>query len=97
MKEKVLKYLKKNYTTEDILMNIDEKILDYLEDDWNEEYENEYDWYVDYGRGEAESDVRMELEKELFGEFDTNYEDYLKETGEEIWKTIYILFPELDV
>lgn len=43
----------------DIVSNVDDAILDYVDDDWKDdgEYENEYDWYCDYGRGEAEDDV----------------------------------------
>ena len=36
----------------------DEEILEWVDDDWEEEYESEYDHYMDFGHGEAEDVIR---------------------------------------
>tara|TARA_Y100000310_G_scaffold333832_1_gene412203 strand:+ start:3100 stop:3393 length:294 start_codon:yes stop_codon:yes gene_type:complete len=35
----------------------DDEVLNWVDSDWEEESESEYDWYSDYGRGEAENAV----------------------------------------
>jgi len=58
------KEIMKKYNCRKILSMIDEQIYDYIDDDWEEEgYGSEHEWYIDYGRGEAESDIAHELIK----------------------------------
>ncbi len=55
--------IEKAYSEEDITTNLDEEILNWIDHDSMQEdgYENEYEWYSDYGRGEAETVVIKEL------------------------------------
>lgn len=45
------------YNDHEVSLLIDDAIEDYVDDDQAEDYESNYEWYVDYGRGEAEFDV----------------------------------------
>ena len=36
---------------------VQEVLLDYVDDDWEGEYESEYEWYIDHNNKEAEEDV----------------------------------------
>lgn len=56
-----------NTNEDDIRGMIDDAMMDYIDDNWSEDgdYESEYDWYQDYGRGEAESDVVNQLVNDL--------------------------------
>ena len=49
-----------------ILSDVDDAILDYVDEDWKEygEYESEYDWYSDFGRNEAEDQVINDIIRE---------------------------------
>lgn len=99
LKNKVVKYITDNYTEDYVNQQIDESMYEYIDSDWDndDEYESEYDWYLDYGRGEAESDVRMEIERDVLKKFQLDYEKYLEITGQELWDTIYEIFPQLNV
>lgn len=46
---------------EDVESRFDEQIYDYLPDDWEEEFGDEWEAYNETGRGEAESDIIAEL------------------------------------
>jgi len=84
-------WLKENYTDLSVAEMIDDEIFsgnwidyDQMED---EGYESEYDYYVDYGHGEAESAVieriindlksNFELDFDTIGD-DTNIYDFLR-------------------
>ena len=71
--EKILE----KYSVLNILHSVDEQMLDYVDDDWEEDgFDSEYEWYCEYGRGEAEDDVINELvreyEKDYSIEFDVD-------------------------
>lgn len=52
----------KKYNCRKILGMIDDQVYDYVDDDWEDEgYGSEHEWYVDYGRGEAESDIAHQI------------------------------------
>lgn len=90
MKNKAIDIIKREYPTEEpVLEAIDEAIPDFLDENWEDEYEDENEAYQETGRGEAEAQVRVNLEETILGELKTTYEGYLKETGEELWDTIY--------
>lgn len=65
--------IKEQFSDEEVISNYDEEILDWVEDDWEEDYDSEYDWYVDHNNGEAQdvviSDIiswyKKEFNKEL--------------------------------
>ena len=89
MKQQVIEWLDR-FDESQIAAKVDEAMLDFIDDDWNEdgEYESKYDWYVDHGNKEAESQVRTEIEQEILAKFGTTYEKYELETGECLWDTI---------
>lgn len=91
MKNKVITYLKKNYSKGKICKMIEDEINDgdYIE----EENENltrkeKIQKYFKEDRNEVEKLIREKLEKELMERFGFNYENYLLETGEELWETL---------
>jgi len=86
----VVAYLKKEYPEERIDELIKDEIVggDWLDDDWEEEYETEHDWYENYGSGEAEAAVKTQIEEDILKHFSKTKEDYLLEIGEEIFETI---------
>jgi hypoxanthine phosphoribosyltransferase len=55
--EELLNYLKENFTQEKVAEMLDEEILNWVAPDWEEDYESEYDWYVDHNNKEAEDEV----------------------------------------
>ena len=96
-KEQIVAYLKANYTEEKLQVEISEAIPDYLYDGWEEEFDGDQDMaYSETGRGGAESAIRMDMEKDIMKKFGLNYEQYEAIAGEEIWTTIYGIFPCLD-
>ena len=64
--ENVAKEILKKNKPEELLSRLDDQILEYVDDNWEEdgEYESEYDWYIDYGKGEAEDDVITDVIRE---------------------------------
>jgi hypothetical protein len=105
LKERVIDFILSNNTDGSINDAVNEAIPDFLDDDWQSDgYVDEYDWYADYGHGEAEDQVRMEVEQEVFNEFQFLkvgedqadwHNNYQKITGEFLWQTINDLFPQL--
>jgi len=57
--QNMIKWIIDKYPEEEVLSLIDAQILEYVDYDSmeSEGYDNEYEWYTDYGRGEAESDI----------------------------------------
>jgi len=57
------KEIMKKYNCRKLTGMIDERIYDYVDPDWEDDgdYEGEHDWYIDFGRGEAESDIIEEV------------------------------------
>lgn len=96
LKPSVIKFIEDKFNEDYVNQQIEENMYNYLDDGWEDEYDSEYDWYRDYGRGEAEADIRMEIEKEVLDEFHLTYEKYEEITGEDLWDTIYEIFPQLD-
>ena len=98
MKKQVLEYLEVNYPEDKVVQMLDEEIAsgDWLDEDWNEEHETEYDWYQDFGRGEAEDAIRTIIIDDLIAKFNFTYQSYEKENGEEIYKTINNVYEILD-
>ena len=60
-KEQVIAYIKENFKEESVCNDLDNEILQWLDEDWNDEFESEYDWYGEYGKGEAEDVVRKDI------------------------------------
>jgi len=60
-KQDIIKYLQENYTEVKVAEMLDEEIINWVEDGWEDEYESEFDAYVESSRGEAESAIRQAL------------------------------------
>lgn len=108
-KQDVINYIKDNYNESDIIDNVDEIKSDFLDEDWEDNFEDEEEAYQETGRGEAEAQVRIEIENDIFKHFgygtkeectvnghDTRYDMYREMVGEEIWDTIYRVYPDLN-
>jgi hypothetical protein len=83
--EQIYRFLEKKYTESDIRQRVDEEILEWVDEDWEEdECESEYDWYLEYRNGEAEDEVRSEIVKEL----ERRFPDYIPRNEKEEFDTI---------
>ena len=98
MKEKVIKYLKSQYSEDRITEMIDEEIVsgNWLDDDWDQEYEDEYEWYQDHGNNEAEDAVRDQIEEEILKHFNLTREQYVELTDEQLYETIQSIYSKLE-
>lgn len=110
-KEEVVEYINGNYNEDDVHSSVSEAITDYLDEDWEDEFEDEQSAYDEQGRGEAEDQVKREMYEDIFTHFysedgynkDRSVEDnqvyfdrYRQQTGEEVWETIHGVFDFLD-
>lgn len=69
MREEIVIFLETKYPEETVVILLDEEILNWVDSDWEEEYESEYDWYIDHNNGEAE-EVTLSL---LCREVESNF------------------------
>lgn len=88
MKEKLLFWLQTNFSEVRLQKMIQEEIPNWLEDDWENEHEDEYESYQEYNNREAESAVRMTIEGQARYHFGFTDELYKKESKEELFDTI---------
>ena len=63
MIEKIIADIKNDFSEMDVCKILDEEILNWVEDNWQEEHEDEYEWYASYGHGEAEAAIIEQLIK----------------------------------
>ncbi len=49
--------IKENYSEDKVTEMYDEEILEWVDDDWQDDYESEYDWYIDHNNGEAQDSI----------------------------------------
>lgn len=50
----VMSKIREKFPEDTIIDLYDNEILEWVDEDWSDEYDSEYDWYVDHGRGEAQ-------------------------------------------
>lgn len=63
----------KDYFDEDkVVQMFDEEVLEWVDSDWQDDYESEYDWYVDHNNGEAQDSVITQIINWYKKEFDKN-------------------------
>ena len=62
--EELLSYLKQNFDEQKVTEMLDEEIINWVDADWEEDYESEYDWYVDHNNNEAEDEIVNQIMKE---------------------------------
>ena len=87
--EDLILYLGENFTQEEVTEMLDEEIINWVDEDWQEDYESEYDWYVDHNNKEAEDVVieviRKQVKKDLPDLDDTiDVYDVIKELYEDL-------------
>lgn len=62
MIEGILDTVRAEYSSERVAEMLDEEILNWVDSEWEAEgYDSEYDWYSDYGNGEAEDVIILEI------------------------------------
>ena len=49
--------IKEKYSEEEVVEMFDNEILEWVDPDWKDEYDSEYDWYQDHNNGEAQDVV----------------------------------------
>ena len=57
----IVDFLKNKITEEVIASRFDLEVLEWVEDDWADEFDSEADWYAANGNGEAETEIRAYL------------------------------------
>jgi hypothetical protein len=65
--------IKEKYSEDEVAEMFDNEILEWVDPNWEDEYESEYDWYMDHNNGEAQDVIieqiinwyRSEYKKEL--------------------------------
>jgi len=60
---KVFSWINANYNEMKVARMLDDEIQNWLDDDWEEdgEFEDEFEWYNEYGGGEAEDAIVEEI------------------------------------
>jgi len=88
--EELLNYLDQNFDEQKVAEMLDEEIMNWVDADWEEDYESEYDWYVDHNNNEAEDEIVNQIMKEA--------KNYLPNLPSEIdvFDVIKEVFPILD-
>ena len=61
--------IKEQFSDEEVISNYDEEILNWVEEDWADDYDSEYDWYIDHNNGEAQDVVVSDIINWYKGEF----------------------------
>lgn len=65
-----------NYDEARVIDMLDQEILEWVDQGQMEDegYESEYDWYIDYGMGEAESAVADDIVRDLRDSIDIGFD-----------------------
>jgi hypothetical protein len=53
--------VKEEYSDDEVAARYDNEIMEWVEPDWEDDYECEYDWYIDHNNGEAQDVVIGEM------------------------------------
>ena len=64
--------IKDKFTEEQVIDMFDNEVLEWVDDDWADEYDSEYDWYIDHNRGEAQDVIIDQLVDWYDKEFGNN-------------------------
>ena len=80
--EEAKAWILENYDEDKVIDMKDEQMHEYIDVDQmeSEGYESEYDYYVDYGRGEAESDVMRDIIRHLKSKKNLTFVEYDEDT-----------------
>jgi len=63
--EELLNYLRQNFDEQKVAEMLDEEIMNWVDADWKEDYESEYDWYIDHNNNEAEDEIVNQIKNEV--------------------------------
>lgn len=86
----VLTKIKEEFSEDKVSKMLDEEILEWVDSDWQDDFDSEYEWYVEYNNKEAE-DVIID---QIISWYEKNYEKLNTEnriTIEEEMSKIYSL------
>lgn len=64
--------IKENFDETKSCEMFDEEVLDWVDSDWEDEYDSEYDWYIDHNNGEAQDSVITQIINWYQKEFNKN-------------------------
>jgi hypothetical protein len=53
--------VKEEFSDDEVANRYDNEIMEWVEPDWEDDYECEYDWYIDHNNGEAQDVVIGEM------------------------------------
>ena len=53
--------IKEEYSDDEVASRYDLEIMEWVDPDWEEDYDSEYDWYIDHNNGEAQDVVIGEM------------------------------------
>ena len=53
--------IKDKFPEDEVIDKFDNEILEWVDSDWEEEFESEYDWYIEHNNGEAQDVIIDEL------------------------------------
>ena len=62
--------IKEEFDEDKVVQMFDEEVLEWVDSDWEDDYESEYDWYVDHNNGEAQDSVITQIINWYKKEFD---------------------------
>jgi hypothetical protein len=62
--------IKEQFDEDKVIGMFDEEVLEWVDSDWQDDYESEYDWYVDHNNGEAQDSVINQIINWYKKEFD---------------------------
>ncbi len=83
--EEAKEWIKQNYSSERVSQMFDEEVSsgNWIDKDQMEEegYDSEYDYYIDYGHGEAEDAVMTEIVDTLKSEFEIEFDEIGSKTN----------------
>ena len=79
--------IKEEFSADEVAEKYDNEMLEWIDEDWEEDYDSEYDWYIDHNNGEAQDVVvseiinwyKSEFNKELSIEEYSDLHDAIKE------------------
>jgi hypothetical protein len=53
--------VKEEYSDDEVAAIYDNEIMEWVDPDWEDDYDSEYDWYIDHNNGEAQDVVIGEM------------------------------------
>jgi hypothetical protein len=62
--------IKEEFDEDKVIGMFDEEVLEWVDSDWQDDYESEYDWYIDHNNGEAQDSVINQIINWYKKEFD---------------------------